>query len=373
MSFEIPEQVLDEDGFTMKAMQITSTCELLQHSEPLMLNDIPIPSPGPAELLVEVSVCAVCHTELDEIEGRTPPSHYPMVPGHQVVGKVVDTGSDIAKFSAGDRVGIAWIFSACGTCEYCKDGFENLCADFLGTGRDANGGYAEFIVVNEKFAISIPDTLADELAAPLLCAGAIGYRSLRLSGIKNGQPLGLTGFGASAHLVLKMVALECPDTDVYVFARNPEERAYGLELGAVWAGATEDIPPQKLAAIIDTTPVWKTIVHGLEHLQPGGRLVINAIRKEEHDKDFLGNLDYPKHLWLEKEIKSVANVTRRDVDEFLQLAARLKLHPEVQPYPLEEANRALRDLKFKRVKGAKVLEVAVDRKGPVKPVLQKTI
>ena len=344
----------------MKAMQITAVCQLRQDSEALTLSELPVPVPGPNELLVKVTVCAVCHTELDEIEGRTPPPYYPMVPGHQVVGTIVDIGDAVTRFNPGDRVGIAWIFSACGTCEFCCDGFENLCAAFQATGRDVNGGYAEYMVINENFALAIPDILTDEAAAPLLCAGAIGYRSIKLTGIDDGQALGLTGFGASAHLVLKMVRCEYPNTQVYVFARNPEEQAYALELGAVWAGATEDKPPQKLAAIIDTTPVWKTIVHALEHLQPKGRLVVNAIRKEDGDKDYLLNLDYPSHLWLEKEIKSVANVTRQDVDEFLHLAARLKLQPEVQLYRLEDANRALCDLKFRRVKGAKVLKIGTD-------------
>ena len=341
----------------MKAMQITAVCQLTPESEALVSSELPIPTPGRGELLVKVAVCGVCHTELDEIEGRTPPANFPVVPGHQVVGTVAGVGAGVTKFDVCARVGVAWIFSACGRCEYCRDGLENLCPDFQATGRDVNGGYAEYMLVNENFALAIPAVLSDETAAPLLCAGAIGYRSIKLADISNGQPLGLTGFGASAHLVLKMVRREYPDTEVYVFARNPEEQAYALELGAIWAGATEDIPPQKLAAIIDTTPVWKTIVCALEHLQPNGRLVVNAIRKEDHDKDYLAHLDYPKHLWLEKEIKSVANVTRRDVDEFLQLAAKLNLQPEVQFYPLDEANRALCDLKFHNVRGAKVLQI----------------
>jgi len=356
----VTNKVIQENchnGINMKAMQITAVCQLTPESAALISSELPIPTPGRGELLVKVAVCGVCHTELDEIEGRTPPANFPVVPGHQVVGTVAGVGVDVTKFDTGDRVGVAWIFSACGNCEYCQDGLENLCPDFQATGRDANGGYAEYMLVNENFALAIPDVLSDEAAAPLLCAGAIGYRSIKLADIGNGQPLGLTGFGASAHLVLKMVRREYPDTEVYVFARNPEEQTYALELGAIWAGATEDIPPKKLAAIIDTTPVWKTIVCALEHLQPNGRLVVNAIRKEDRDKDYLAHLDYPKHLWLEKEIKSVANVTRRDVDEFLQLAARLNLQPEVQFYPLDEANRALCDLKFNKVRGAKVLRI----------------
>jgi alcohol dehydrogenase, propanol-preferring len=342
----------------MRALQITAVTVLAPDSEPLVMCSVPIPVPNHNDLLVKVSVCAVCHTELDEIEGRTPPPAYPVIPGHQVVGQVTAIGANVKKFTVGQRVGVAWIFSACGTCNYCTAGFENLCKDFRATGRDANGGYAEYMVVNENFAFHIPDGLSDESAAPLLCAGAIGYRSICLADIQDGQTLGLTGFGASAHLVMKTLKSEYPNTEVYVFARNPEEREYARELGAVWAGTSDEKPPDKMTAIIDTTPVWQTVVLALEHLLPNGRLVINAIRKEEGDKHYLTKLDYPKHLWLEKEIKSVANVTRGDVDKFLELAARLHLTPEVQIYRLEDANKALTDLKYLRVKGAKILRIA---------------
>ena len=342
---------------SMKAMQISACGELKEDSLPLRLVELPVPVPGARQVLIKVSVCAVCHTELDEIEGRTPPPILPVVPGHQVVGRVAAIGEEVERLALGERVGVAWIFSACGECGFCIQGLENLCPNFQATGRDANGGYAEYMLVHENFAQAIPDSLSDEAAAPLLCAGAIGYRSINLAAIDNGQPLGLTGFGASAHLVLKMARCQYPDTPVYVFARNPEEQAYARELGAVWAGGTEDTPPRELAAIIDTTPVWKTVVFALERLRANGRLVINAIRKEDGDKAWLSELDYPRHLWLEKEIKSVANVTRRDVAEFLQLSARLDLRPEVRFYPLEDANRALCDLKFRHVRGAKVLQV----------------
>ncbi len=343
---------------TMKAMQITACAELRENGRPLNAVELPVPVPGPRQILIQVSVCAICHTELDELEGRTPPPILPVVPGHQVVGSVAAIGDEVGKFARGDRVGVAWIFSACGECRFCLKGLENLCPDFQATGRDANGGYAEYMLVDERFAHAIPEALSDEAAAPLLCAGAIGYRSMNLAAISNGQPLGLTGFGASAHLVLKMVRGRFPDTPVYVFARSPREQAYALELGAVWAGNTETRPPCQLAAIIDTTPVWKTVLCALECLQANGRLVINAIRKEDGDKACLVDLDYPRHLWLEKEVKSVANVTRRDVAEFLQLAAELGLQPEVSCYGLEDANQALCDVKFQHVRGAKVLRVA---------------
>ena len=211
------------------------------------------------------------------------------------------------------------------------------------------------MVVPAAFAHPVPERFTDTEAAPLLCAGAIGYRSLRLTGLEDGQNLGLTGFGASAHLVLKMVRRRYPHTDVYVFARSEKERDFARQLGAVWAGSTTDPSPRKLHAVIDTTPAWKPIVEALKNLEKGGRLVINAIRKEEGDKSELLNLDYPDHLWLEKEIKSVANVTRRDIREFLELAAELSLQPETQEYELHDANRALAELKEGKVRGGKVL------------------
>ena len=247
-----------------------------------------------------MSVCGVCHTELDEIEGRTPPPELPVVLGHQVIGRVISLGREAADdesrypLKIGDRVGVGWIFSACGRCDYCLSGAENLCPEFRATGRDANGGYAEYMTVPAAFVYPIPEIFSDAQAAPLMCAGAIGYRSLRLSELQNGRPLGLTGFGASGHLMLKMVKHSYPDSEVYVFARDPDERAFALELGAVWAGDTADPSPRSLAAIIDTTPVWKPVVEALKNLSPGGRLVINAIRKEEADKGELLRLDYPQ-------------------------------------------------------------------------------
>lgn len=339
----------------MRAMLITRLSSLADTETPLEPAELPTPDRGAGELLIRVSACGVCHTELDEIEGRTPPPRLPVVPGHQVVGMVVESGSESA-FRTGDRVGVAWIHSACGTCRHCQAGQENLCSDFRATGRDVNGGYAEYLTVPEAFAFPIPDTFTDAEAAPLLCAGAIGYRSLRLAGLAAGR-LGLTGFGASAHLVLKMVRHRYPEMEVFVFARNRGEREFALQLGAAWAGDTMDEPPAHLNAIIDTTPAWTPVVQALKNLEPGGRLVINAIRKENRDRHALLGLDYPAHLWLEKEIKSVANVTRADVAEFLALAAEIPLRPEVCEFPLSEANRALVELKRGAIRGAKVLRI----------------
>jgi propanol-preferring alcohol dehydrogenase len=341
----------------MKAMLLSASADLTENSTPLTLVDVPRPEPGPGEVLIRVSVCGVCHTELDEIEGRLPPPRLPIILGHQVVGTVTELGHGVSSIKVGTRVGVAWIFSACGKCAFCLAGNENLCPDFHATGRDANGGYAEYLTAPVNFVHQIPDELADSEAAPLLCAGAIGYRSLRLANIQPGQVLGLTGFGASAHLVIKLVRFRWPDVHVFVFARSPTERAFALELGAEWAGETSDIPPEPLDSIIDTTPVWSPVLEGLRRLKPGGRLVINAIRKEETDKAALLNLDYPAHLWLEKEIKSVANVTRADVREFLEIARLAAIKPEIQEYPLKEANKALIDLKHRKIRGAKVLRI----------------
>jgi alcohol dehydrogenase, propanol-preferring len=342
----------------MKAMMLPRIVDLSRESAPLELADWPTPVPQDREILVKVSVCGVCHTELDEIEGRTPPRRFPIILGHQIVGRVSQKGNDVEGFQVGDRVGIAWIHSACGTCTCCHQGRENLCPDFQATGRDADGGYAEYTTAPAAFAYHIPPVFSDGEAAPLLCAGAIGYRSLRLTEMEDGDHLGLLGFGASAHLVLKMVRHRFPRSKVMVFSRSPGEREFALELGAFWAGDFGEKPPANLHRAIDTTPVWQPMVRALEYLERGGRLVINAIRKETADQEALLQLDYARHLWLEKEIKSVANVSRQDVAEFLALAAQIPIKPEFQEYPLEEANKALMELRTRKIRGAKVLRIA---------------
>jgi len=341
----------------MKAMILKRIWDFNQNNEPLELAELPDPSPGEGEILVKVSACGVCHTELDEIEGRLPPPHLPIVLGHEVIGRVEGTGSKTRIFKSGDRVGIGWVYSSCGKCKFCREGNENLCPDFQATGRDANGGYACYMTVPEGFAYPIPGIFTDVEAAPLLCAGAIGYRSLRLTKLKDGQNLGLTGFGASAHIVLMLVRFLYPSTRVFVFSRSEQERIFAVELGATWAGDIDSSSPVELDCIIDTTPAWKPVLEALHNLAPGGRLVINAIRKEEIDKEILLKLDYPKHLWMEKEIKSVANVSRNDVSEFIELAAKIPIKPEYQEYALEEANLALLELKTRKIRGAKVLKI----------------
>jgi len=324
--------------------------------KPLELLDLPIPQPGPCQIRIKISACGVCHTELDEIEGRLQPK-LPIIPGHQIVGTVEALGHGANKFKLGDRVGIAWINSACGKCDFCKRGNENLCSEFQGTGCDVNGGYAEYTVVKEDFAYPIPDSLSDSQAAPLLCAGAIGYRALRLTNLRDGQILGLFGFGASAHLVIQVVKYKHPNSKVFVFSRPGQTKHQSLakQLGADWVGATGDNPPDKLHCAIDFTPAWKPIVEAMRVLEKGGRLVINAIRKEKKDQDAVLNLDYPTHLWMEKELKTVANITRRDAEEFLPLAAEIPITPEVQEFKLEQANEALVLLKQGKIQGAGVL------------------
>jgi len=341
----------------MKAAVLESITNIRDHPRPLSFVDLPDPEPGEGQILVRISACGVCHTELDEIEGRTPPASFPFILGHQIVGIVEKRGPRARKFSEGGRVGIGWIGSACGTCKYCRGGMENLCPDFKATGRDIPGGYAQYTIALEDFAFPVPDAFSDAQAAPLLCAGAIGWRSLRLAGLSDGEPLGLTGFGASAHLVLQLARYLYPHSQISVFARSERERRFALALGASWTGDTAEKSPQKLAAVIDTTPAWKPVFEALENLLPGGRLVINAIRKEASDRDQLLHLDYPLHLWQEKEIKSVANVARRDIVEFLDLAAKIPIFPDVEEYAFSDVNRALAELKAGQIRGAKVLKI----------------
>ncbi len=338
-------------------MILEKLADLRKEKEPLVMSDVPDPAPGDKDLLLRVRACGVCHTELDEIEGRTPPPRLPVILGHQVVGIVEAIGDHVKGIQTGDRLGVAWIYSSCGKCSYCLEGNENLCSEFRATGRDADGGYAEFMTVPAASAFPIPEIFSHAEAAPLLCAGAIGYRSLKLTGLKDGRNLGLTGFGASAHLVLKMARYRFPESKIFVFARSPAEREFAMEIGATWAGDTGERPPELLDSIIDTTPVWKPVVAALKVLRPGGRLVVNAIRKEDNDRKELLKVDYPVHLWMEKEIKSVANVARNDVSEFLQLAAEIPIRPDILEYPLRDANVALLELKERKIRGAKVLMI----------------
>jgi propanol-preferring alcohol dehydrogenase len=321
---------------------------------PLELEDVPKPEPSYGEILVKIYACGICRTELDEIEGRRVPK-LPIILGHEIVGRVESLGSHVKRFELGDRVGVAWIYSACGKCSFCLSGQENLCANFQATGCDVNGGYAQYIKVKEDFAYSIPERFNDLEAAPLLCAGAIGYRALKLSGLKDGETIGLFGFGASAHQVYQIIRHLYPRTKIFVFTRRRGDTPSLLarEMGADWVGETGEEPPEKLNRAIDTTPVGQPVIEALKHLEKGGRLVINVIRKE----DLIPQMRYEQHLWYEKEVKSVANITRNDVQEFLRIAAEVPIIPKIREFRLEEANKALLMLKRGEYHGAGVLKI----------------
>jgi len=335
----------------MKAMVLTEIMPI--ESKPLRLVELPIPEPDSKSLLVQISVCGVCHTELDEVEGRLVPSKLPIILGHEIVGRVKTRGSEVTRFRKGDRVGITWLNWACGKCAFCLAGNENLCETAKWTGKDVDGGYAQYTVISEDFAHPIPERFTDAEAAPLLCAGVIGYRAVRLTGLQDGERLGLYGFGASAHIVLQIVKHQYPRSKIFVFTRSQAHRDLAQDLGADWTGRAEDTPPEKVTRAIDFTPVGQTVRDALRVLDKGGRVVINAIRKVNP----IPALDYAKYLWHEREIKSVANVTKRDAEDFLPLAADIPIIAKTQTFPLEEANEALTFLKQGRIQGAGILQL----------------
>jgi propanol-preferring alcohol dehydrogenase len=335
----------------MKAMILDRQSPI--EEKPLKSADLPIPTPNDDQILVKVSVCGACHTDLDEAEGRLKPSKSPIIPGHQVVGTVADKGKAATKYNIGDRVGITWLFSSCGKCNFCRTGSENLCARAQWTGKDANGGYAEYMVIGEDFAYPIPEQFSDSQAAPLLCAGVIGYRTLRLANITDGHKIGLFGFGASAHIVIQIIKYKFQNSPVFVFTKTEKHAELAKSLGAVWTGRSGDKPPEKLNKIMDFTPAGECVRDALGVLERGGRLIINAIRKETP----VPPLDYAENLWLEKEIKSVANVTRRDAEEFLPLAARIPISPTIEEFPLGQANEVLCSIKHSKLRAAAVLKI----------------
>lgn len=333
----------------MKAMQLQTISRVTPGSRPLVPVDLPRPEPRGREVLLRVRACGVCHTELDEIEGRTAPPRLPVVPGHEVIGEVVECGAGARRFQAGERVGVGWVHHSSGDLD------ENLSRQFAATGRDVDGGYAQYMVVSEEYAYPIPEAFSDAEAAPLLCAGAVGYRALMHCGLSDGHGLGLMGFGASGHLTLQLARHLYPHSMLCIFARDPRDRDFALELGASWAGEIDQQPPERLHAIIDTTPAWLPVIASLAALRPGGRLVINAIRKEDGDKHRLIELDYAEHLWMEKQVVTVANITHHDLSAYLPLAAEAGLHPTVNTMPLEQANEALCKIKAGGNLGALVL------------------
>ena len=316
---------------------------------PLELCDVPFPEPGPNQIRVRVHCCGLCHTDLHVVEGDLPPHKMPVIPGHQIVGTVEKTGANVAKFKRADRVGIPWLHRTDGSCQFCRRGLENLCEHGQFTGYDADGGYAEFTVVDEDFAYPIPPQFTDENAAPLFCAGIIGYRSYRLSGIQPGERLGLYGFGASAHIVIQFARYL--GNKVYVFTRSENHRRHAEDLGASWTGRAEDAPPQPLDAAIIFAPAGSLVVDALKATRKGGTVACAGIVMSQ-----IPSFDY-NQIYHERVLRSVANSTRQDARNFLELAAKVPIRTEVQIYKLEDTNRALQDLKHSRITGAGVVRV----------------
>ena len=317
-------------------------------SSPLKLVELPPPVPGPGQIVVQVSHCGVCHTDLHTVEGELPLERLPIIPGHQVVGQVVDQGPGVLRFQPGDRVGLAWLFKSCGFCRLCESGRENLCesAEFTGLHRD--GGYAEQVVAEADFVYPLPPDFPGENVAPLLCAGIIGYRALRLSEIEPGGRLGLYGFGASAHIAIQVARhWNC---EVLVFTRSPGHQKLARELGAVWVGQAQDTPPTKLDAAIIFAPAGNLVPEALRVLDRGGTLALAGIHMSA-----VPSLEYHQHLYFEKTVRTVTASTRQDGQELLALAAEIPIRPQVQLFPLAEANQALKLLKAGKINGAAVL------------------
>jgi propanol-preferring alcohol dehydrogenase len=315
----------------------------------LILSELDMPEPGAGQLRLRIQACGVCHTDLHTVEGELELPKLPIVPGHQIVGVVDELGHGVQRFRQGDRVGVGWLNSSCGACQFCREGRENLCPDARFTGLHVDGGYAQYAVVNEGFAYPLPEGLSDTEAAPLLCAGIIGYRSLRLSEIKPGGRLGLYGFGASAHLAIQVARYW--GCDVYVFSRGQQHRRLARDLGAAWTGQAQDIPPVALDASVIFAPAGWIVPLALKHLAPGGTLAINAIYMSPIP-EFAYDL-----IYLERTVCSVANYTRQDAEEFLSLAAEIPVRTETEVYALEEANRVLQRLKQREMQGSAVLTI----------------
>jgi propanol-preferring alcohol dehydrogenase len=331
----------------MKACLLRTPAPVEQN--PLECAEVPEPIPGPGELLVRVLVCGVCRTDLHVIEGELPPKRSPVIPGHQVVGVVEKAGESAHRFAKGARVGIAWLHKTDGTCSYCHRGDENLCDAPLFTGYSVNGGYAEWIVAPETFVYPIPDGFPDEQAAPLLCAGIIGFRCLRMAEVARGARLGFYGFGAAAHVAIQVA--KHWGVEVYASTRDVRHQKLAMELGAVWAGGTLDAPPEKLDAAIVFAPAGEIVPAALKALRKGGRLILGGIHMSD-----IPSFPYDL-LYQERMIRSVANNTRRDGQEFLALAAQIPIRTRVQVFPLSEANRALNALKNDAIPGAAVLRI----------------
>jgi propanol-preferring alcohol dehydrogenase len=321
-------------------------------NNPLELTEVPTPQPRGNQVLVKVSACAVCRTDLHVIEGELPRQILPIIPGHQVIGYIEQVGERVTRFKPGDRVGIPWLHQTCGVCEFCRDGKENLCENATFTGWLVDGGYAEHIVAPADFIYPIPENFSDTEAAPLLCAGIIGFRSLRLSGITGKSPgkrLGLFGFGAAAHVAIQ-VALHW-GVEVYAFTRDERHRRLATDLGAIWAGGSDDQPPHKMNSIIIFAPAGELVISALKVLQKGGTIALGGIHMSQ-----IPPIDY-QLLYHERVLRSVANNTRQDGLDFLRVAAEIPIKTQTQIFDLVEANAALNALKHDAVRGAAVLNI----------------
>jgi propanol-preferring alcohol dehydrogenase len=334
---------------TMRAMLLEKAKPA--EETPLRPVELPTPVPGPGEMRVHVRVCGVCRTDLHIVEGELPLPKLPVVPGHQIVGEVDAVGSGVTKFREGDRVGVPWVYSTCGECAYCRRGAENLCEHGEFTGYHADGGYAEAMVARESFAYPLPRNFADLAAAPLLCAGIVGYRSLKLSQVKPGERLGMYGFGASAHVVMQVARhWGC---EVFVFTRTEAHRQLAREYGAAWVGGAEDVPPAWLDAAVIFAPAGRLVLDALRVLRKGGTVAIADITMTP-----IPEINYDRLLYHERVVRSVANSTRADAHEFLSLAAEIPIRTEVQEFPLADANQALQAMKHSRIRGAAVLRIS---------------
>lgn len=318
---------------------------------PLEPREIPEPTPGRGEIRVRVRTCGVCHTDLHIVEGDLPLRRAPVVPGHQIVGVVDGTGAGVRNFHEGDRVGIPWLYSTCGECAYCRKGLENLCENARFTGYHVDGGYAEAVVVSESFAYRLPDAFSDAEAAPLLCAGVVGYRALRLSNVAPGERLGMYGFGASAHVILQVARhMGC---EVYIFTRAESHRELAKKLGAAWVGGAKDQAPGLLDSAIMFAPAGPLVLDALRALRKGGTVALAGIHMTP-----IPEIDYDTLLYHERTVRSVANSTRQDVHDFLRVAAEVPVRTEVECFRLEDANRALQAMKYSKLHAAGVLKVS---------------
>jgi alcohol dehydrogenase, propanol-preferring len=340
----------------MRAMRLE------QPGQPLRLVDADVPEPGERQVLLRVTVCGVCRTDLHVVDGELPHPKRPLVPGHEIVGTVERVGAGVERWRTGDRIGVPWLGWTCGVCEQCRAGRENLCERARFTGYDLDGGYADYTVADERYCFAIPESYGDEQAAPLLCAGLIGYRSLRMT--DDGERLGLYGFGAAAHIVAQVAVFQ--RRRVFAFTRPGDDEAqrFARELGAVWAGSSRDLPPEPLDAAILFAPVGALVPAALRAVRKGGVVVCAGIHMSD-----IPSFPYSL-LWGERVVRSVANLERRDGEEFLTLAPRVPVRTTTESYPLEDANEALAALREGRVQGAAVLRLAnsgSDRRAAPKP------